>query len=264
MDYLSIGAIAKDEAPYLPEWVEFHRLVGVERFYLYDNGGPVPIRETLKRQIAEGVVHVIDWPGVNMHIQAYGHCVANYGKSSRWIAFIDIDEFLCPTKEDDLRVVLKEFEPYGALLVNWLMFGSGDHLEKPPGLQIESFLMRQPETTEKSKLIKTIVRPEYVCATLHTHCFGLRDGVNAVNEKCQVVPYGPRSVPNSVEKLRLNHYFTRSRAEFLEKTARGRSDGTATLTVHELTATDALCTVEDRTILRFVPRLKAALEEVVS
>jgi hypothetical protein len=26
--YLSICAIFKDEAPYLPEWIEFHRLVG--------------------------------------------------------------------------------------------------------------------------------------------------------------------------------------------------------------------------------------------
>ena len=34
--YLSICAIYRDEAPYLVEWIEFHRLVGVEHFYLYD------------------------------------------------------------------------------------------------------------------------------------------------------------------------------------------------------------------------------------
>jgi hypothetical protein len=36
--YLGAFAIFKDEASYLPEWFEFHRLVGVERFFLYDNG----------------------------------------------------------------------------------------------------------------------------------------------------------------------------------------------------------------------------------
>jgi hypothetical protein len=35
--YLSICAIFKDEAPYLQEWIEFHRLLGVEKFYLYNN-----------------------------------------------------------------------------------------------------------------------------------------------------------------------------------------------------------------------------------
>lgn len=38
--YLPICAIFKEEAPYLPEWIEFHRLMGVERFFLYDNGEP--------------------------------------------------------------------------------------------------------------------------------------------------------------------------------------------------------------------------------
>ena len=36
--YLSVCAIYRNEAPYLAEWIEFHRLVGAERFFLYDNG----------------------------------------------------------------------------------------------------------------------------------------------------------------------------------------------------------------------------------
>lgn len=31
--YLAVCAIFRDEAPYLAEWIEFHRLVGVEHFY---------------------------------------------------------------------------------------------------------------------------------------------------------------------------------------------------------------------------------------
>jgi hypothetical protein len=34
MSYLSICAMYRNEAPYLREWVAFHRLMGVERFYL--------------------------------------------------------------------------------------------------------------------------------------------------------------------------------------------------------------------------------------
>ena len=34
---IAIVAIAKNEGPYLREWIEYHRLVGIKRFYLYDN-----------------------------------------------------------------------------------------------------------------------------------------------------------------------------------------------------------------------------------
>ena len=35
--YLSVGAIFRDEARYLPEWLEFHLCQGVEHFFLYDH-----------------------------------------------------------------------------------------------------------------------------------------------------------------------------------------------------------------------------------
>lgn len=35
---LAVCAIFKDEAAYLREWLDFHLLMGVEHFYLYDNG----------------------------------------------------------------------------------------------------------------------------------------------------------------------------------------------------------------------------------
>lgn len=258
MSYLSVCAIAKNEAPYLEEWVEFHRLVGVEHFYLYDNSSSVPIRETLKKQISEGWVSVIEFAGVAMQLPAYNHGV-NQGLSSKWIAFIDIDEFLFPTVGDDLRIILEEFEAHGAVVVNWVTFGSSGHLQKPHGLQIDNFRMRQPDASSRNELIKSIVRPQCVSKVLHPHCFQLKAGFDSVNERHQRVPYSPVSTPPSLQKLRINHYYTRSHAEFLEKMGRGRVSGGALLTPKEFDEADALCTVEDRTILRFSDRLRKAL-----
>ena len=36
--FLGVAAIIKNEKPYLKEWLEYHRLQGVEHFYLCDNG----------------------------------------------------------------------------------------------------------------------------------------------------------------------------------------------------------------------------------
>jgi len=61
--YLSICAIFKDEAPYLPEWIEFHRLVGVERFFLYDNGSgdagdPYAVRHSSVKRVSVGRIRL--------------------------------------------------------------------------------------------------------------------------------------------------------------------------------------------------------------
>ena len=61
--YLAIGMIYRNEAPYLAEWLEFHRLVGVERFYLYDNESEDDHLEVLAPYIEEGIVEVHEWPG---------------------------------------------------------------------------------------------------------------------------------------------------------------------------------------------------------
>jgi hypothetical protein len=38
MDKLAICAIFKDEAPYLLEWLAFHRMIGIDLLVLHDNG----------------------------------------------------------------------------------------------------------------------------------------------------------------------------------------------------------------------------------
>ena len=45
--YLAACTIYRDAASYLAEWIEFHRLLGVERFFLYDNGSTDDHREVL-------------------------------------------------------------------------------------------------------------------------------------------------------------------------------------------------------------------------
>src|SRR5919204_208118 len=54
--YLSACAIYRDEAPYLREWIEFHGLVGVQRFFLYDDGSTDHHDEVLAPYIEDGTV----------------------------------------------------------------------------------------------------------------------------------------------------------------------------------------------------------------
>ena len=53
---LTIAAVFQNEAPYLKEWIEFHKLVGVEHFLLVDNESTdhVPGRLTLISRMGAG------------------------------------------------------------------------------------------------------------------------------------------------------------------------------------------------------------------
>src|SRR5919198_1069368 len=59
--YLSACTLYRDDAEYLREWIEFHRLVGVERFFLYNNYSEDSHREVLAPYIENDIVVLHDW-----------------------------------------------------------------------------------------------------------------------------------------------------------------------------------------------------------
>ena len=103
MDYISLCLICKDENSYLPEWLDYHILMGVDRFYIYDNESRVSLRETLKEYIERGWVVVVDIQGKAMQLYAYDHCLQTFGAQTFWMGFIDTDEFLVPKTAKDLK-----------------------------------------------------------------------------------------------------------------------------------------------------------------
>lgn len=93
--YLALCAVAKDETPFLREWVEYHALIGVERFIIYDHESAVPVAETLADHVATGLVTVVNLQGFAIQLPAYNHCLQQFGGGlCQWIGFIDLDEFV--------------------------------------------------------------------------------------------------------------------------------------------------------------------------
>ncbi len=108
--YLALCAIYRWEAENLREWVAFHRVVGVERFFLYDNASEDEHLEALAPFIADGSVTVHPWPVFPGQGPAYDHCLARHGHEARWIGFLDVDEFLFSSTGKPLTDVLRDYE----------------------------------------------------------------------------------------------------------------------------------------------------------
>jgi hypothetical protein len=220
--YLSICAIYRDEADYLAEWIAFHRLVGVERFFLYNNNSVDAHADVLESFISDGIVTVHDWPQFPGQTGAYEHCLRNHGHETRWMAFIDLDEFLFSPTYAPLPAVLVDYETYPAVVVHWATFGTSGHRTKQPGLVIETYVRRAREEDGVNLFFKSIVDPARTIAPLgdNPHVFSYTAGY-AVDEDTRPVPRGAGGVlPVCFSRLRLNHYLTKSEEQWREKLAK--------------------------------------------
>jgi hypothetical protein len=267
--YLSVCAIYRDEAPYLREWLEFHRLVGVERFFLYDNLSIDGHREVLGPYVDAGIVVLHDWPISYMAQRpAYRHCLDSHRDDSRWIAFIDIDEFLFSPTGQTLPEVLRDYEEAPGVGVYWALFGTSGHRKQPEGLVTESYLHRMnPDRPgdfpyRKRKFMKVIVDPRRTERARGAHAFIYTEGT-AVDENKQPVE-GGSSEQLSYERLRINHYFTKSEEEHLERKSRIRVAEGVTTPIADNPGRwrlldEELNEVRDESITVYVPELRRRL-----
>ena len=266
--YLAICAIYKDEAPYLHEWIEFHRLVGVERFFLYDNRSVDDHAEVLAPYVERGevVVHAVadhDWPKDVPQRAAYQHCIAEHADEARWIAFIDLDEFLFARDGRPLPEHLRDYEPWPGVGVNWAVFGPSGHVTRPAGPVIESYVNRIE--TGENRCIKNVVDPARVTpdgAALHKFTY---TELGAVDENRYPIGEGYTKTVSRT-RLQLNHYMTKSLEEWRVRSMRARPalerrKGTPLRRPFNPEVMEARERLgeRDEAILRYVPALKEAM-----
>ena len=156
--YLAICAVYRDEGPYLREWIEFHRLVGVERFFLYNNRSTDDHREVLAPYVEEGVVAVTTGRCGPARSPAYDECLERPRDEARWIAFIDLDEFLFSPTGEPVAEILRRVTSVARGRAQLGGLRTSGHSTKPPGLVIESYT-RAPATPGSTRHIKSIVDP---------------------------------------------------------------------------------------------------------
>ena len=236
---LAIGAIVKNEAPYLLEWIAFHRVLGVTRFFVADNGSTDGSSALLAALDAAGLVRHLpfpDRPGVRPQRPAYRAILAEHAAEADWIAFIDADEFLRPAAGPfpgalpRLLARLGADPGVGAVVVNWALYGSSGQLAAGPGPVIERFARRAERTLLPNHHFKSILRTAAGAAVGgNPHAFRLAPPFRAVHgdgRDLEAHALGINGLSREVvwAPLRLNHYVVKSREEFLtRKLPRGRA-----------------------------------------
>jgi hypothetical protein len=262
---LSICSIFRDEARFLKEWIEFHLLVGVEHFYLFNNLSQDDYLSVLQPYMDNGIIELYDWPYESFipyefdthQINAYRHCLEKARGSVKWLAFIDIDEYLVPMKERTLLPVLERFSENGGLTINWLLFGTSKIKKiSADQLMIESLLMKGTYRESQNTRVKSIVQPERVRWIDNAHYVHYYPPYYAVDETGEEVEACMSNSKMSMEEIRINHYWTRDEEFFFHHKLNRRMKNLGQSLKDAINCAEHLNQEVDTAILRFVTTLR--------
>ncbi len=229
-DLSAVAFLRGGEAKYLPEWLDYHLAAGVEHFYLYDNAPTDETKELLKPYAEAEQIDYFAVPGELMQIPAYNDAARRFRFATRYMAFIDVDEFLFPKTEQSIAEVADEIlsrdERAAALVVNQQTFGSdGQQTADDSKGVLDRFTRRAPRDwfiapaegvqPAGNIFVKTIANPRYIRYIVNPHFAYFFDGKFAVNSAGGRVAHWGND-PVLSDKIVVNRYI-KSREEFMSK-----------------------------------------------
>jgi hypothetical protein len=220
---ITILAAMKNEGDYLQEWIEYHRLIGIEKFYLYDNESDDNTKEILKPYIENGIVDYTYWFGDRQQLKMYDDFLEKYKIGTKWLAVIDLDEFIVLYDDNNILDFLNRFSnEVVQVVVGWQNFGSNKHKIKPDGLVIENYVYRDTGAIQQSSIYgfldvgKSIVKP-IATKRLGAHEHTLMFGTTYKGKYCITGGGGEFNAPISRIQIAINHYQTKSYDEFMSR-----------------------------------------------
>jgi hypothetical protein len=166
---LAATMIFQNEAPYLREWIEYHKLLGVEHFYLINNCSEDNWEEVLQPYMEAGVVEVMEckenrkqemaW--VCLQRSLYTEVISRVKEDVKWLLIVDADEYYVPLIEDTIVEMLQRYDDprTASLYTQWVTFGTScvDSLEENELLIEKLWMNKGFELFGKS-----IVRPDRI------------------------------------------------------------------------------------------------------
>lgn len=210
-----ICAIALNEDLYLDEWITYHIALGFAHIYLYDNTpntfSPFVIHLMNKYPKHVSIFHA---PGHAMQYPAYNHFLANEAsKKHKWVAFIDIDEFVILHKHKNITEFLKDHCASGAVCINWYIFGTSNQQAYSSQPLVKRMRYREEKVNQHVKCILCI---QDVAFIYNAHFAILKNGTITRDTNGKDIR-GPFNPDGPTDVAQINHYYYKSMQEHIDR-----------------------------------------------
>ncbi|KAL5706138.1 hypothetical protein ACHQM5_024346 [Ranunculus cassubicifolius] len=195
---------------FLKEWVIYHSVIGVEKFFLYDNGSDDDLQDVVNELRERNYqVETILWPWSKTQEAGFSHSATYANDMCTWMMYVDVDEFIyspswlkSPNPSSDmLKSLLPRSQRVGQVMVKCYEFGPSNQMVHPRDGVTQGYTCR----TRMEQRHKSIVLLDAVDISLRNvvHHFQLRNGYRVKK----------MSLDNGV----VNHYKYQAWSEFRTK-----------------------------------------------
>ena len=159
--YLSATVLIKTKFfDSLKEWFLWNKFIGVEHFYIVDNGCKPSLKDFFKN-FSKDITFVPDNViGSSYEVQSliYQDIYKEYKNESKWMAFIDDDEYIISPLEYSFLDFLKTIEDKRCLELNWRLFGpEGWFVHEGRKWHKRTFLLDRYKQYSTHRCVKSIV-----------------------------------------------------------------------------------------------------------
>lgn len=270
---------AKNEGPYIWEWVAHHLMLGFDDIAIFQNDSDDFTHEILMVLREAGLVQYF-----YNRAETGRHQVRAYRRSARipqykvadWAIALDLDEFLVvKTGENRVQDLIAAMPDADQIFINWLAFGSSglreissDPLEEPVSLRYT--MSEDPEAVRhRFRPVKTLFRRKKF------HCPGVHLPQGS-DEKARLRNYNGSGLlegayerkrfrvkdPNNRALAQINHYITRDAASFVLKSAKGSAHQANRDIGRKYWSRRNLNTSPNGEIFRYAAQLRAKMIEI--
>ena len=219
----------KQENKYIREFVQFYEKMGVDKIFLYDNNNVdgEKFEEVINDYINNGFVEISDWRGKDKQlINMMNDCYQKNYEKYDWLMFYDVDEFIHLKNYQNIKEFLteKKFNGCQKIYLNWVFHTDNDllHYENTTVQERFPIIEYSPKNKKrKYNYVKSIIRGHISNVKIESP-YSLNNDINGCNGRGQEVELNSNKIEEQdFENYYIDHYFSKSLDEFIEKLKRG-------------------------------------------
>lgn len=209
-----ICTIALDEEPYIDEWIQYHLLLGFSHIYIYDNSETNTLQGKESNQVT-----IIPFPGNQQMLISRDLFVTQYKHKHKWVAHIDVDEFIVLKKHSSIIDFLQEYDDCESIALNWKMFGTANEVYYQNEPVTKRFRYCSKDVNEHYKCISKL-NMIYKCISSHRPMLHSGHIYDTNRRKVEDIFH-----PNGTDDIAcIHHYYSKSEEEFRKKINRSMAD----------------------------------------
>lgn len=217
---IAICTIMKNGHEYLDEWLTYNFQLGFDNIFIYedyDSDSHLDICKEYNGVILSNINDIIktDKKDLARQLKVYNAWIDKYRDEYDWVAFIDLDEFIVLDNNVELKAFLTEYVEYPGIFLFWKIFTANGYIDNPRTPLLTTYTDVYPLPLPyflANSAYKSFVNLKVAKKMADHHT--VLDGVD-VNKKLNKIHI-------IYDKAWINHYFTRSWEEWVDRfTQRG-------------------------------------------